>query len=48
MIISLKRIILGYALVWFLLNDQIKLFAYRIFAPVKTPSLVQKSLDMTA
>jgi len=25
----------GYALVWFLINDRIKLFAYRIFDPVK-------------
>lgn len=30
----------GYALAWFLLNDRLKLFAYRIFDPVKikTPS----------
>ena len=26
----------GYALVWFLLNDRVKLLAYRIFDPVKT------------
>jgi H+-transporting ATPase len=26
----------GYALVWFLLNDRLKLLAYRIFDPVKT------------
>jgi len=25
----------GYALLWFLLNDRIKLLAYRIFDPVK-------------
>ncbi len=28
----------GYALVWFLLNDRLKLLAYRIFDPVKTVS----------
>jgi H+-transporting ATPase len=26
----------GYALVWFLVNDRVKLFAYRIFDPAKT------------
>ena len=26
----------GYALLWFLLNDRVKLLAYRIFDPVKT------------
>jgi H+-transporting ATPase len=25
----------GYALAWFLLNDRVKLLAYRVFAPVK-------------
>jgi len=29
----------GYALVWFLLNDRLKLLAYRIFDPVKTETL---------
>ena len=29
-------IIWGYALVWFFVNDRIKLLAYRIFDPVKT------------
>ena len=30
----------GYALVWFILNDRVKMLAYRIFDPVKvkTPS----------
>jgi H+-transporting ATPase len=28
----------GYALVWFLVNDRVKLLAYRIFDPVKTKS----------
>jgi H+-transporting ATPase len=27
----------GYALIWFLINDRIKLLAYRIFDPVKIP-----------
>jgi H+-transporting ATPase len=27
----------GYALVWFLINDRVKLLAYRIFDPVKAP-----------
>ncbi len=29
----------GYALVWFLLNDRIKLLAYRVFDPTKPPLL---------
>ncbi len=29
----------GYALVWFLINDRVKLLAYRIFDPVKSGSL---------
>ena len=29
----------GYALLWFLLNDRVKLLAYRIFDPVKKPKL---------
>ena len=33
----------GYALVWFLLNDRLKLLAYRIFDPVK----IKISSDMT-
>jgi hypothetical protein len=28
----------GYALVWFLLNDRVKLLAYRIFDPIKSKS----------
>jgi len=28
----------GYALIWFLINDRIKLLAYRIFDPIKTNS----------
>jgi H+-transporting ATPase len=31
----------GYAIVWALLNDRIKLLAYRIFDPVKAPLLAK-------
>jgi H+-transporting ATPase len=37
----------GYALAWFLLNDRVKLLAYRIFDPTKAPLLAKKSLDLT-
>ena len=33
----------GYALVWFLLNDRLKLLAYKIFDPIK----IETSSDMT-
>ena len=36
----------GYALAWFLLNDRVKLLAYRIFDPTKAPLLARKSLDL--
>jgi H+-transporting ATPase len=36
----------GYALVWFLLNDRVKLLAYRIFDPTKAPLLAKKPLDL--
>ena len=36
----------GYALVWFLFNDRLKLFAYRIFDPAKAPLLAKKPLDL--
>jgi H+-transporting ATPase len=43
----------GYALVWFLLNDRVKLLAYRIFDPVKaktpsdlTPQLAQRAYQL--
>jgi H+-transporting ATPase len=35
----------GYALVWFLVNDRIKLLAYRIFDPVKTKPKVEAKTD---
>ena len=37
----------GYALAWFLLNDRVKLLAYRIFDPAKAPLLARKPLDLT-
>ena len=37
----------GYALVWFLVNDRVKLLAYRIFDPTKAPLLAKKPLDRT-
>ena len=36
----------GYALVWFLLNDRLKLLAYRIIDPAGAPSLAKKPLDL--
>jgi H+-transporting ATPase len=37
----------GYALAWFLLNDRVKLLAYRILDPTKAPLLARKPLDLT-
>jgi H+-transporting ATPase len=37
----------GYALVWFLVNDRVKLAAYRIFDPTEPPLLARKPLDLT-
>jgi H+-transporting ATPase len=37
----------GYALAWFLVNDRVKLLAYRIFDPTKAPLLAKKSRDLT-
>ena len=36
----------GYALAWFLVNDRVKLVAYRIFDPTKAPLLLKKRLDL--
>jgi H+-transporting ATPase len=43
----------GYALVWFLLNDRLKLFAYRIFDPAKaktlsdlTPQIAERAYEL--
>jgi H+-transporting ATPase len=38
----------GYALVWFLVNDRVKLLAYRIFDPTAAPLLAKDSDDATA
>jgi H+-transporting ATPase len=38
----------GYALLWFLVNDRVKLLAYRIFDPMKAPLLGKKTpVDLT-
>ena len=37
----------GYALLWFLINDRIKLLAYRILDPVK-PTLAVAPPDLTS
>ena len=37
----------GYALVWSLVNDRVKLLGYRIFDPTKQPLLAKKPLDLT-
>jgi H+-transporting ATPase len=36
----------GYALAWFLLNDRVKLLAYRVFDPTQAPLLARKPLDL--
>jgi H+-transporting ATPase len=37
----------GNALAWFLVNDRVKLLAYRVFDPTKAPLLAKKALDLT-
>jgi H+-transporting ATPase len=37
----------GYALVWFLVNDRVKLLAYRVFDPNGVPLLAKKPVDVT-
>jgi H+-transporting ATPase len=37
----------GYALAWFLVNDRVKLLAYRILDPAKDPLSTEKPLDLT-
>jgi len=37
----------GYALIWFLINDRVKLLAYRIFDPTKPSLLSKKQVDFT-
>ena len=36
----------GYALAWFLVNDRVKLFAYRVFDPTAAPLLAKESVDL--
>ncbi len=38
----------GYALAWFLVNDRVKLLAYRVFDPTATPLLATTPADVTA
>jgi H+-transporting ATPase len=38
----------GYALVWFLVTDRVKLLAYRIFDPTEAPLLAKKPLELTS
>jgi H+-transporting ATPase len=37
----------GYALLWFLVNDRVKLLAYRVFDPTSAPLLTKKPVDLT-
>jgi H+-transporting ATPase len=37
----------GYALAWFLVNDRVKLVAYRVVDPANAPLLAKKPLDLT-
>ena len=37
----------GYALVWFLVNDRVKLLAYRVFDPTAAPLLAKTRVDVT-
>ena len=38
----------GYALLWFLVNDRVKLLAYRVFDPTEAPLLIMKKSDESA
>jgi H+-transporting ATPase len=37
----------GYALAWFLVNDRVKLLAYRVFDPTAAPLLAKNPVDVT-
>jgi H+-transporting ATPase len=37
----------GYAIAWFLVNDRVKLLAYRVFDPVAAPLLAREPVDVT-
>ena len=43
----LAGLVWGYAIVWALVTDRVKLLGYRIFDPTKAPLLVRKPLDLT-
>jgi len=38
----------GYALVWFLVTDRLKLLAYRVFDPTAAPLLGRTPVDVAA
>ena len=40
-------VVWGYALIWALVTDRVKLVGYRIFDPTKPPLLAKKPLDLT-
>ena len=44
---GLALLVWGYALVWFLVNDRVKLLAYRILDPTREPLLAKKPRDVT-
>jgi H+-transporting ATPase len=44
---KLAGIVWGYAIVWALLTDPLKLLAYRILDPTKAPLLMKKPADLT-
>ena len=45
--LGLGSVRLGLCLAWVLVNDRVKLLAYRIFDPTKPPLLAKKPLDLT-
>ena len=51
--LGLGGFVWGYALLWFLVNDRVKLLAYRIFDPVKavkpsdlTPQIARRAYEL--
>ena len=38
---ELAALVWGYAIVWFFINDRVKLLAYRIFDPSGKPALLK-------
>jgi hypothetical protein len=45
---ELAALVWGYALVWFLINDRVKLLGYRIFDPSGEPALIAQRGPATA